>query len=121
MEALFNRHTSDFRSDFTIEFDVKFPNLSNISEEDLQFEWETGHFTNSWAKECFEKLEKVCKSRRWELTDWSFAGRSNGWFALLCKGDIEAVTQKQLGKLETLVEHYFNNYSIELSKCYPNS
>jgi hypothetical protein len=119
MEAIFNRHVKDFRENFTIEFDVKFPSTKNeVSEEDLYYEFETGTFTNHWAQKCFEQIEKVCKSKQWRPMDWSFAGRSNGWFVLLCIGDYTKVTQRQIGKIEQIVEYYFINYNIELSKYY---
>jgi hypothetical protein len=120
MEAVFNRHSRDFSGlVFTIEFNVKFPNLPQISEEDWEFEYSTGHFTNEWAEECFKKIAKLCRSKRWSLNDWSFAGRSNGWFALLCDGDSTAVTERQLTCIEEIVEDYFKRYGVELGKCYP--
>lgn len=119
MEAKINRHIRDFREDFTIEFNVKFPpNMANISEEDLEFEWSTGHFTNDYALACFEKIKKVCRSKRWSLSDWSFAGRSAGWFALLCNGDSDTVTETQLGKIEQIVESFYKNYGNALCAHY---
>ena len=123
MEASFNVHRRDFysiREDFTIEFNVKNPpNLHDLSETDLEFEYMTGHFTNHWAGECFLQIAKICRAKRWTLRDWSFAGRSNGWFALLCTGDSSAVTDLQIERIENIVESYFKQYGVKLAECYP--
>lgn len=113
MKAIFNRHLNDFRNscDFTIEFDVKAPNIpEGISEEDMQFEYETGNVTNQY-----------CNALRKEFTnkfisDWSFAGRSNGWFVLLCKGDESQVRKSTIAKMERIVEKYYQNYGKAFSE-----
>ena len=119
MKIEFNRHAKDFRGSFTIEFNVKNPVLPEILEEDLAYEWETGHFTNNHSHECFEKIKKVLRSKRWSIRDWSFAGRSNGWWVLECIGDESAVTQVQLSKIDDIVTHYFNEYGKGLAESYP--
>lgn len=112
MEAIFNRHLKDFNADFTIEFDVKNPPIPNISEEAMQYEYETGTVVNELGDELFKSL-----NYKW-LKDWSFAGRSNGWFVLLCKGDESKIRAKTLGKLENLVEKYEKKYKHALEEVY---
>lgn len=116
MEAIFNRHLSDFRNDFTLEFDVKIPIGIDIPDEDWEFENETGHFVNSYAKSCFDKIKAL--GYDW-IKDWSFAGRSNGWFCLLCDNkEIEKIRPTQLGKIETIVEKFYKEYSKNLNNFY---
>ncbi len=112
MEAIFNRHLKDFHADFTIEFDVKNPPLANISEEAHQYEYETGTVVNELGDELFNNL-----NYKW-LKDWSFAGRSNGWFVLLCEGDESKIQAKTLRKLESLVKDYLNKYKLALEHAY---
>lgn len=78
-----NKHLNEFRGfDFTIDFNVKNPKGTYLlSEDDMNFEQETGMFTNKYAKGCFEA---ICKLKYSWIEDWNFAGRSNGWFILLC-------------------------------------
>jgi hypothetical protein len=115
MNIQINRHLSDFNCDFTIEFEVK--GLSaNISDIDYEFESETGSFINMYAKQCFEEISKL--KYAW-IIDHSFAGRSNGWFVLLCNDkNINKVTPKQFGKIETIIEKYINNYQENIEAFY---
>lgn len=112
MEAIFNRHLKDFTADFTIEFDVKNPSIPNISEELMQYEWETGTVANKLGDELFNSL-----NYKW-LSDWSFAGRSNGWFVLIGKGDESKIQARTLGKLENLVKDFFKKYESALEETY---
>jgi hypothetical protein len=109
MEAVFNRHKRDFHCDFTIEFDVKFPTLplTEAHEELLQYEWEDGFYTNYHSEQCFEK---IMESDYPFITDWSFAGRSNGWWVLVCEGDESKVRASSLRRIERIVEEYFKSY-----------
>ena len=109
MKAVFNRHKSDFRCGFTIEFDVKLPNLplTDAHEELLQSEWESGFLTNYHSEQCFEE---IMESNYPFITDWSFAGRSNGWWVLVCEGDESQVRSRSLSRIERIVEKYFNSY-----------
>jgi hypothetical protein len=117
MEARFNLHNGDFRNDFTIEFNVKNPNFS-ILEENAQYEMETGTFTNKYAEKCFSEIQKL--KYNW-IKDYSFAGRSNGWFCLLCNDkEINSIRPSQLGKLETIVERFLKNYGQEIELFYNN-
>jgi hypothetical protein len=117
MEVIFNKHLSDFRNDFTIEFNVK-GLQANISEEDFEYEYETGTFVNFYGDLCFKKLKTL--KYDW-LKDWSFAGRSNGWFCLLCDDkDYKKVTDKQISKIETIVEKFIKEYSQNIESFYNN-
>ena len=105
-----NRHIRDFRNfDFSIEFDVKNPKGNcTLTEEYMNFEQETGTFTNHYANLCFNDISKL--KYGW-IEDWSFAGRSNGWFVLLCNGkDISKITDNQFYKIEAIVKKYLENY-----------
>lgn len=113
METQFNKHLRDFRESMTLEYNVKSYTCPKISDDDYEFEIETGTFTNQYAKKCFEDIKKL--KYNWIL-DFSFAGRSNGWFCLLC--DEKKPTDKQLSKIETIVEKYLKNYSKELETFY---
>ena len=119
----YNRHIQDFPGnvDFTMEFDVKNPNISDIPEDILQNEFEIGSFANQYGKKCFdeivEKLNNI-KNDEWDLDDWSFGGRSNGWYILLCSGDESSVGPESEGIIETIVSEYFSNYSEEMKRFY---
>lgn len=120
MKMEFNRHADEFKCESTIEFCVKNPSLpEGISDELWEHEWVTGEFTNEYADRCFKEIMR--SGYRW-LTDWSFAGRSNGWFVLMC--DVDAaieVRQSTIERIESIVERYFKNYGKELDKWYGNS
>ena len=117
MEMEFNRHADEFKCESTIEFCVKNPRLpAGMPEEIYQFEYETGEFTNDYADRCFKEIMRP--GYRW-LTDWSFAGRSNGWFVLMCENDAETeVRAVTLTRIKFIVERYFKNYGAELAKHY---
>ena len=109
MEAKFNRHNRDFNCDFTIEFNVKNPNLS-LDESHLELmesEYQYGDLTNSHSADCFEE---IMKSNYSFIEDWSFAGRSNGWWVLICKGSESQVRTSSLTRIERIVEEYFRSY-----------
>jgi hypothetical protein len=111
MKAIFNRHLSDFGGlcDFTIEFNVKSPNIpEGISEEHMQFEFETGYFANQYCGALREEFKNKF------ISDWSFAGRSNGWFVLMCNGSESSVRQSTLNKMERIVKKYYRNYGEAL-------
>lgn len=119
MNKVFNRHISDFpQCDFTMEFNVKNLNWDNLDPDLVTTENETGWFANNYAQELTYEIQKRIKSRTWSVDDWSFAGRSNGWFVLICYGDMERVTPKQQGDIETLVAKYKKNFNKELKKYY---
>ena len=109
MEAKFNRHNRDFNCDFTIEFNVKNPTLS-LDESHLELmesEYQYGDLTNSHSADCFEE---IMKSNYSFIEDWSFAGRSNGWWVLICKGSESQVRASSLTRIERIVEEYFRSY-----------
>ena len=109
MEATFNRHNRDFNCDFTIEFNVKNPDLS-LDESHLELmesEYQYGDLTNSHSADCFEE---IMKSNYSFIKDWSFAGRSNGWWVLICKGSESQVRASSLTRIERIVEEYFRSY-----------
>ena len=122
-----NVHNDDFKGDFTIEWNVKMVGSNaNISEENAQYEYETGAFTNDYAQDCFDEIKSKVKPKGWSIKDWSFAGRSNGWFVLICNGDEDYVisgygddvTDSQMDKMNSIVEKYSKNYTKELEKFY---
>ena len=118
MKTEFNRHKKDFRCDFTIEFEVKNPKIpERISEKLYQWEWETGEFTNLYAQECFEQLQTIAP-KVWKMSHWSFAGRSDGWFAVLCEGEQEDVTPLQLQRMENIATKYFKDYGRRIYEFY---
>jgi hypothetical protein len=120
MQTYFNRYLSDYTRDytFTLAYNVKHAPLSaGLSEEILQYEAETGAFTNAYAQRCFRE---IAKSKYVWLDDWTFAGRSNGWFVLLCKGDILHVKPRTLERIEKIVNAYYQAYGRELAKHYGN-
>lgn len=117
MKHEINRHASELREQFTIEFDVKYPRIT-VSDKTYEYEYATGAFTNPYSARCFKEILRKVTSRTWRIKDWTFAGRSNGWFVLLCDGDKDRVTENQLNKLEEIVERYFKNYGEELAKYY---
>ena len=117
--VVYNRHLSDFRCDFTLEFNVKGINEYTLPEDLWNYEWETGAFTNTYGRRCFDEIAKLLKRiKSWSADDWSFAGRTNGWFVLLCSGDEEKVTALQEDKLEIIVDFYKGNYNRELERFY---
>ena len=116
IEAIFNRHKSDFRCDMTIEFNVKLHSSISISDEDWNFEQETCSFTNRYASLCFNEIQK--SNYKW-LKDWSFAGRMNGWFVLLC--DEVKLRDSTIYRIENIVKKYYNNYTKEIEKYYGRS
>ena len=115
LEAVFNRHNRDFREN-TLEFNVKiYSGIENISEDDYEYESETGTYTNFYAQQCFDEIME--SGYKW-LKDWSFAGRSNGWFVLLISCENTEIQTKTIHRIETIVSRYFNNYSKGLAVFY---
>jgi hypothetical protein len=112
MEAIFNRHANVSGYKFTIEFEVKNPNLEGVSEDLHQYEWETGTFTNQYGQKLFEEFNNKF------LEDWGLDGRSGGWFVLICNGNQEQVQQRTLSKMERIVEKYFKEYGTNMKKFY---
>ena len=118
METNLNKHLSDFRCDFTLEFDVKIYSIISISDEDYNYELKTGNFINSYAERCFNEIKNL--KYNW-IKDWTFAGRSNGWFVLLCKNKkTDSIRPTQIIKIKKIVEKYYINYTKELEKNYNN-
>jgi hypothetical protein len=121
MEARYNLHIKDFGKsvcDFTIEFDVKGPEIPGDLPEDLwEVEYTTGNFTNDYAGRCFAALTSTI-TRGWRIDDWSFGGRSNGWFVLLCKGNPGKVKDQTIEEFEFVVDTFFRNYGKALLKHY---
>lgn len=119
-DAVFNRHLRDFpQADFTIEFNVKNPYITGIPEDIIKHEFETGEFTNEYGDELFQVLDTYnWGGQKWEIKDWSFAGRSSGWYALLCAGDKDSVRPETLSKIETIVTRYFLQYNRRLKEFY---
>ena len=118
-QAQFNRHSWDYRCDFTIEFSVKGINRYSLPEDVWQYEYETGAFTNKYGQKCFDEIARMMKKiKSWSVDDWSFGGRSNGWFILVCGGARDKVTQLQLDKITEVVTRFIDNYNLELENYY---
>ena len=117
MKVQINRHNpSTHNADFLIEFEVKFPAIPHDFPEDLyELEYTTGAFTNEYASRCFREIARG--GYRW-LKDWTFEGRSAGWFALTCIGDPSQVKEVTLHRMESIIRRYFLNYGVELTKAY---
>jgi len=109
MKAEFNRHNRDFNCSFTIEFNVKNPTipLTDRHLELIESEWLHGDLTNNYSTDCFEE---IMESNYSFIEDWSFAGRSNGWWVLTCKGSESQVRASSLRRIERIVEDYFSKY-----------
>jgi hypothetical protein len=132
VQAIINRHGSDFigtvksgnkviRVDFTIEFDVKNMDMGDLDTETANFEFETGEFANIYADRLFEDIRDALSHmdiKGWDLVNWSFAGRSNGWFALLCVGDPDMIKPEQMKIITDLVKTYKDDYTSELMFFY---
>jgi hypothetical protein len=114
---VFNRHQSDFSCDFTIEFNVK-DMKNSLHEAVMNYEWNTGEFANQYGERLFKELKSKVKSKRWSFDDWGFAGRNNGWFALLCIGSSEFVTETQKSKIEAIFKKYKDGYAKAIGEHY---
>jgi len=118
MNTHFNRYANEFSRDYdyTLAYEVKHPPMPvGLPEDVLQHEAETGAFTNAYAERCFREISRG--RYKW-LEDWTFAGRSNGWFVLLCKGDSSKVQMQTLLRIEEIVNSYFQAYGREMAKAY---
>lgn len=94
-----NRHIDDFKTGTTLEFKVKNPEYPKYNEvkkyfkdedeynEFLQFQFEIGDMVNEYGDIMFNKIKKVLKTLK--PGDWSFAGRSNGWYVILFETSLE--------------------------------
>lgn len=118
MECKFNLHADDFINESTMEFNVKNPSMpKGVSENLLECDMLSGNFANKYAKRCFDEIMK--SGYNW-ISGWSFAGRSNGWFVLLCDIDAveERVRQSTIERITGIVERYFRDYGKEFAKHY---
>lgn len=113
MEVVLNRYKEDFNCDFTIAFNVKYP---NVNCDIYQHEFETGAFTNMYAQNCF--VDICLLKTKFTVVDWAFSGRSNGWWVLICKGPKPEVTSKIIERIEKCVKKYFDDYEKNMLKFY---
>lgn len=122
----FNRHLRDLDSNYSFEYDVKgisfgidisgIMETCNCSENDviriLDFDLETGEYTNFYAKQCFNEIQE--KIKYINLSDWSFAGRMNGWFCLLSENDYSECDNEEylddIYLIESIVGKYCDSY-----------
>ena len=112
-------HVEDLReADFTIEFDVKNPNMNGLSDEEAQDEASTGAFANEYAQEFFDEVCKAVVFTDWKIKDWSYAGRSNGWLALICIGEYTDVKPAQIAKIQNIFDKYWKNYNEKIVNFY---
>lgn len=118
-EPVINRHVDDFNADFTIEFNVKNPDYRGIPDKAAETEAHFGSITNILGQECFDEInENIREHEDWYIDDWSFTGRMNGWYALLCKGEEEAVSEDDLITMESIVEKYFQSFNKRFKEHY---
>ena len=56
-----NVHLDDFSgtADFTLEFNVKNPNVKGVPEDVYEYEFETGRFINSYAEQAYNEILKI--------------------------------------------------------------
>lgn len=116
----FNGHLSDigFECDFTLEFNFKINQLRlNSKSKDLLYTAiETGD--NGVFEQYAFKFLKLAESRMrqmkaiWEIKGYEIVGRSGGWLALKCYGDIDYIRVNQLDKLEELYDKFRDKASI---------
>ena len=114
METKFNRHLSDFNCETTMEFDVK--NLLyrcdfEISEEEFVYEFETGIVANYCGQKCFDE---IMKSKYNWIINWTYAGRTNGWFVLLCND--HKPKDSTINRIEMIVDKWCKKY-VELIRA----
>lgn len=108
INAEYNKHYSDSEFDFTIEFNVKNPNINKeISEDVCQFEIETNNFTFNYCKKCYNEILNNSNIKNVKIEDWELGGRSGGWFILKCVGDQFKLTYKEIGEIEKIVEKFW--------------
>jgi len=120
-EPVFNRHANEFNGDFTIEFNVKNPDYRGIPDKAAETESMFGSLTNKLGEECFDEIKQTIGEREdWYIEDWSFAGRMNGWYALLCQGTEESVSEDDLNTIESIVEKYFKSFNTRFKEYYKN-
>lgn len=116
MQYKINKHLNEwgYDCDFTLEFNVKNPPYkgtpTEIHQSILQHESETFAFTKKHCNELFKKHKHLLP----QAIDWSFAGRSSGWFVILCDGDVNDISDAILADICELVEKYYTDYMKEL-------
>jgi len=131
MQIAINKHISDFREESTIEVNVKFPRTPSVDDlnykmdcpyfkitdkeldEILNFELETGNFTNDYCQDWFNEIQDKTDNK---FKDWSFAGRSNGWLVLLYDDVFDVTDNETLEIIDTLSKEYFEKYTEAISK-----
>lgn len=120
-----NKHLFDFsglKHDFTIEFNVKGADYSGLTEKQMQCVWESGDFVNMYdmyANLCYIEMLIETEQIGYIIEDWSFAGRTNGWFVLLCSGDEDKIGS-DLDILEEIYKKFMNNFNKAINKFYKN-
>ena len=121
-----NRHIADFRGscDWTMEFEVKYPRMSEqtaLALQELSPSWITeAHFANRWGEHAFDDIMsavRAAKLEEHEVVDWSFAGRNAGWFALLIRGDQDTFPPQLEQEIETIVTRYYVGYGAFVATC----
>lgn len=117
-DIVFDKHNRDFNCDFTIEFNVKMLGAdANLPEEIWQNESENGTFASMYCQKCYDEIQK---SKYDWITDWGLAGRSGGWFVLVCSGEKEKIRTSTLERISNIVNKYIDNYSREIRNFYHN-
>jgi len=109
MKAHINRNN---KSDliFSLDFNVKNPNVDNVSAEILEQEDLTWEFRQWYCEYVFGRIQEVCKSECWILS-----GRSNGWYTICF---LNKPSLKEIEKVEKIVSEYFEKYSVYLMEFY---
>jgi len=94
----------------------------NKSEKQMQCVWESGDFVNMYdmyANLCYIEMLIETEQIGYIIEDWSFAGRTNGWFVLLCSGDEDKIGS-DLDILEEIYKKFMNNFNKAINKFYKN-
>lgn len=123
----FNVHSRDFRGENTFEFDTRnFHNLdksveillkhykktgepsfmSGFEEDEESIEPDFSYFLADFSNYLGDLLFKSFKSNKY-ISDWSFAGRSNGWFAFILSSSFDSLPEKSKIKVLTSIEDKF--------------
>jgi len=143
-EVKLNRHISDFTENISFEFECK--NLlyiggfdvtdRTIIEETIDFDYQTGTYTNKYANDCFNEIKSELQYI--DIIDWTFGGRSNGWFILLSNDDLDIdidiygnIIDTDYGTLdlilsdiytmESIVDKYKKNYNSYMNNIINNN
>lgn len=111
MKAQINRNNKS-NLIFSLDFNVKNPNVEDVPTEILEQEDLTWQFREWYCEFVFGKIKNFSNPECWILS-----GRSNGWYTV-CFLDSIKPSQKQIETIEEIVTKYFEEYSQHLKEFY---